>query len=685
MNQDSLGNTYEQETPQVLPQVTINDLPVEVLIGIFANLSPVEFKNLRLVCRKWNFVLSDRAVWAKAFGNRFGTGPTFASVTRSQMWLLEYFGRISATKKWAKAKATAQLYRLINNQYGIVDHIETDFIHDRFLMFAGVSGAVSYCTLSLGKNQVFIPDDPLFSRILAYDATWTYLCWGRTTGEIYLKNLATSTASGSNRLSLTKIRSVNTTSSESELPISIVKLNREPDKHKAKVDIVSMNTMGLVQFWSLLGKEISSLDLNDSAFFLDTNFKKYIVVVSSHFITLVDFNTHELLSKFEHGWTFSETPVAVNVDFGDLNVVICDETCVRVFHYADSSFSVLEGHVPTEMTIIDGTMQTSSAVRNKNIVGGDGLLYAITLSDGSVCVFNIRDAPSHLKFPVRILPFADSRSPTGIAQYTKVALNSSVVAIGALADWIHIYDAHSGEYLREGAKVSRKFTRNGVAPILKIEFGPNGACGIIVCGDVVQYFRFGEEAKPKKKPNAPLVADASSRREMHRHIQAQIDDYDSLQHSEFELERMADKYNGTRFDSEQEEWRVALALSASYANNEESLDELERVIELLQTDVSNVLEDAVDEDLKLALAISKQESFNVLNSGVESPEHVGSHSGANVSQSRANGQIQRNEQEHNRQEQSGYGDSEIQVGNSETYESDEEVLRRVLELLLIEH
>lgn len=668
LKQDSLGNTYEPELPLLLPQVTINDLPVEILIGIFANLSPVEFKTLRLVCQKWNHALSDKAVWTKAFHNRFGTGATFASVTRSQLWLLEYFGRISATKKWAKDKATSQLYRLVNNEYGMVDHIETDFVHDRFLMFARVSGAVSYCTLSLGKNQVFIPDDPMFSRILAYDATWSYLCWGRTTGEIYLKNLATSTASGTNRLSITRIRSTNA-AQEPELHIIIVKLNRELDKQHGKINIVSTNSMGLVQFWSLSGIEVASLDLDEPTFFLDTNFKKYVVVVTSELITVVDFQTQEVISNFEHGWTFLEAPIAVHVDFGDLNIVLCDDTRVRIFHFG-TVFSLLEGQVPPEVNIIDGTMQMSSVNRNNIIVGGDGLLYAITLSDGSVCVFNIRDAPSQLKFTNRIMPFSDARSPAGIAPYTKVALNSSVVAIGALADWIHIYDAHSGEYLREGTKVARKFTRNGVTPILKIEFGPHGACGVVVCGDVVHYFRFGEEPKPKKKPNAPSASDATTRREMHRHIQTQIDDYDSLRHSQLELERRADKYNGTRFDSEQEEWRVALALSASAAN-EEGQDELERVIALLQTDVSNVQEeDSMDEDLRLALALSEAESFGRETSEIESPATEGTSS-----------QLLRQNHGDAQSQQSGPG---FQSPNGVS-DTNEEILRRVLELLLIEH
>lgn len=677
MSQDALGNTYDHEPAILPPHVTINDFPVEILINIFSNLSPVEFGTLRLVCQKWNYALSDNAVWANAFSNRFQTGPVFASVTRSQMWLLEYFGRISATKRWAKLKATAQLYRLINNEYGMVDHIETDFIHDRFLMFAKVSGAVSYCTLSLGKHQVFIPDDPLFSRILAYDATWSYLCWGRSTGEIYLKNLATSTASGSNRLSITKLRDPQ----DSGVPISIVKLNRDSDKFKGKVDIVSVTATGLIEFWSLAGTRVAFLDLEDDVYFLDTDFRQLVVVVSRQNIAVVDFQTQQVTLKFEHGWDFAEVPVATHVDFDDRNVVICEDTEVRIFHFETSSFSVLQGVVPPDVQIIDGTIQKSSQPRNRHIVGGDGLLYAITLSDGSVCVINIRDAPSELKFSTRIMPFSDSRSPspTGVAQYTKVALNSSVIAIGALTDWIHIYDAHSGEYLREGSKLARKFTRNGVAPILKIEFGPVGACGVVVCGDVVQYFRFGEAVDVKKKPNTPYSTDSSSRRESQRHIKAQIDDYDSQEHIRREQERMADKYNGTNFESEQDELRMAMALSASCTNTEE---DLEKALALLQAETLRSAElqdeesDEMDEDLRMALALSEQESsvasFNYSGFASENdgPKEGSSRSQPAPSRNHNQGQI--------------HSHSQHDLENSAN-ESDDEVLRRVLELLLVEH
>lgn len=654
MNQDSLGNTYEQLLPQNVPQVSINDLPEEIIIDIFSNLSPVDFKVVRLVCKKWNLLLTDKSVWAKAFGNRLGTGSVFASVTRSQLWLLEYFGRCAELKRWAKAKATSQLYRLINNEYGLVDHVEADFVHDRILTFAKVSGAISYCALALGKKQVFIPDDFLYSLILAYDASWSYLCWGKTNGEIYVKNLATSTSAGSNRLSIKKIADAD----GSRSPIAAVKINREPDKFKAKVDVLSVTGDGIVQFWNLAGDLAFELDLEEKVYFLDSDFKRLVVVLSSENIIIIDFNTHEVITRFVHG--FEELPTAFDIDFPDNNIVMCDETNIRIFHFEGSNVTVLQGSSPPGTLIEEGTMQKSTLKRNRMLAGNDGLLYAITLTDGSVCVFNIRDAPPSLKFSTRIMQYETRDVP----MVTKVALTSSIIAIGSHPNWIHFYNADSGEYLREGPKLPRKLLREGLQPLLKIVLGPTGSCGVAVCGDVIQYFQFGEDVVAKKRPNAPQ-AESSSKREMKNRIKAQMDDYNVQENMRHEQELLADKYNGTQFESEQEELRMAMTLSASYANTEE---DLQRVLVSLRTDVSNLLEHDMDDDLRLALALSEQESAVASDrySQVESP---------------ASGVDSRRQSHGPSPELSRAGSGEIEGVNDD---DDDEILRRVLELLVVE-
>lgn len=656
--QDKLGNTVENDEVHMRSEVTINDLPVEIILNIFSNLEPVDLKDLRLVCQKWNHVVSDKRAWTSAFRNRLGTGKVFASVTRSNHWLPEYFGRVSATRKWKKAKGTAQLYQIFNSEFGTVGHVEADFVHDRLLVFDGTFGAVSLCTLTLGKNQVYIPDNRLFAHNLAYDVSWNYLCWGNEHGTIFLKNLATATSSAALILSTTQFGNCDS-------PLVFLRLNRDADKHRGKVDIVSVTQSGLMQFWTLGGTAKGSTEVfseGEEFISAEVDFNNMVVVVTLKSIVIVDFSTFQVTTQYDYR-NFCEVPLDVKVDFGDNNVVFCGSHAVHIIHFG-AEVLILVGHAPDQ--IIAATLQKISAPRNKDIAGGDGRLCAITLVDASVCVFNIRDVGNTFTFNTRITPFSDSRAPEVVAHLIKVAINSSVIAIGALADWIHFYDAHSGEYLREGTKVSRRLTRNGTLPILTLEFGPTDACGVVVSGDVVQYFRFGDVTGTRKKPNAPAGSDLLSRREMHRHIRAQMDEYDAQEHVRRERERMFDKYNGTNYDSEMEELRMAMALSESYTD-----PDLERAILLLKE--PSVAED-MDPDLQRALALSEQET--TLDGSGSSKMREWELLSATASQSFEHGQTLQDS---------------TTLGNTNTdkettgYDSDEEMLRRVLELLLVDH
>lgn len=617
---DSLGNTNDA-APSTASEssVSINDLPSETLLDIFSYLSPIELKDLRLVCRRWNEVASDKASWIRAFRNRFGTGLVFASVTGSEKWIPEYFGRVGTLKKWAKAKASSKLYLLVNSDFAQLDRVQADFLHDRLMTYCLYSGTVAMCTLSLGKNQVFIPESLFFSRFTAFDANWNYLCVGKDSGEIYLRNLMTATATASSRLSVT------TVCEQTGRRVMAVKINEDFDKHKEKPDLLTADIHGDILFWSLAGALVDRVSLEENVFWIDSDFKTCVVAVSPIGIYVLDFATRKIRCSFAHGFELHEPPVSIDVDFGDDNVVMCDDHTVRVFHYGDAAGATLlvrEGVPPAGETIVDGTLQQQAVPlrrRNDDVAGGDGRLYGLCYSDGSVGIFNLRETSSDIVLSTRVMPFTDDRSHNAILRYTKIALNSAVVAIGASPNWIHIYDAHSGEYLRECLKVSKKLTRDGVPPILKIEFSPNQQAGVVVSGDIVQYFKFGEgPLQQKKKPNTPQGNEAATKRQRHRHIRAQMDEYDLHEHQRKSEDLIADKYNGTAFDSEQEELRVAMALSASSAPR--------------------------DEEFEQALAISQQEAEG---------ERL-----ADALDSRSTGSLSMD---------------------------DDEVLRRVMELLLMEH
>ncbi|RKP32436.1 hypothetical protein METBISCDRAFT_25673 [Metschnikowia bicuspidata] len=554
----------------------INDLPAEVLLNVFCRLSPVDLRDVLLVCRRWNSVVLDKAAWSRAFDNRFRTGDVFASVTGSRLWVREYFGRVALLRVWAKAKSVARLYMLINGEYGLMDRVSTDFLHDRLLKFSHAHGTVSLCTLTLGKNQMYIPENHQFASTLAFDVNWNYLCVGTTHGEVYLKNLIIAVSSDFNRLSLTRL------AAGSE-PVVGLKINPQCDRHREWPDVVLVTQSGNVQFVTLGGKRVAQLHLHLSPFLVDTDFATSVVVVTDTNVFVIDFASKLVVHSFPHGWVLDAAPAACSVDLFGLDVVLGHETEFKVFHILGDAHTVAEGRLSLGTTILDGTLQDSDRPRDKEVAGGDGRLYALTLSDGSVGVFELRQARSPIAFKTWIMPFADDRTPQNIHVYTKVALNSSVIAIGALADWIHFYDAHSGHYLREGAKVSRKLTRNGMVPILYIRFAPDSASGVVVSGNVVQYFRYGDEALELRRRNAPQALDMSNKRAIKEHIKTQLEEYDELEQSRLDAEIRVDKFNGTAFDSEQEELRVALALSASTMDAQD--EELERALALLREEV----------------------------------------------------------------------------------------------------
>lgn len=607
MLQDAFGNTIEHDVPATQDSYAhINDLPTEVLIHIFCNLSPTDLKELRLVCHKWNYAVLDKTTWIKAFDNRFNTGNVFASVTRSLLWLLEYFGRVALTKKWAKGRAFSNLYQLVNDRFS---HHYIDFQHDRLLAFSRLSGSVSLCSLSLGKNQVFMPESNIVSGITAYDTNYNYLVVANDDGSIYLKNLLNAKSSGSTLLSMKKLHA-------GPIQIAGLKLNPAMDRNKEKPDIVGVTCTGTLMWWNMENQLVHKIETERNVLKLDTDFKTLVIVVTAEFVFVVDFCTSAIINSFEHGLEFESLEPIFASDFNDNNIVLATPSQMKVFHLNSTSYAVLQTKAPEGVSIIDGTIQACHMARNVTLAGGDGLLFAATFSDGSVGVYNIRELNGTIPMKCRIMQFEDNRTPQGIAQYTKVALNSTVIAIGALPDWVHFYDAHSGRYLREGSKVRRILTRNGTEPVLQIQLNSDDASGVVVSGDLVQFFRFGDVAFDKKRPNAPLAPDTNSRRAMAQHIKSEIAEYDELEQSKMQREILADKYNGTEFDNEQEELRIALALSASVEDSAHDSDaELRAALEALARDCQAPdLEDS--DDLVAAIKLSQMDAEGeVLSSG----------------------------------------------------------------------
>lgn len=594
---DGLGNTIDDTATagglgDETSTRTINELPYELLIKIFSNLDPIQLTSLRLVCRHWNQAVQDGETWSKSFTMKFGTGRVFPSVTWSRFWMIEYFNRMKIYKKWNKGVGVHRIYQLINNEYGFVDKILTNFDTDKLLTFSKFNGNISISNLQNGKSQTFIPGNYNFTQISAYLMNWSYLVVGRHSGELYLKNLITSTSSSATRLSLIKLVGEDEASS----PVLSTVMNSYVDKHKERCDIIS-TTSNEMRFWNLSGKNLVNIKLVDAVFRVKSDFRKLVVGVSSDSIYIMDFRTQEILQRIDHGLSIplsEANNLFVDVDFGDCSVVLSYYSVIKVYDF--EGLKVRELPLPEGVVVEKSVMQTipeHRGHRDESIVGFDGVFMASVLSNDTVIVWNVRDEFLKVEIQCVIDPVFNKYSPViseDMPRITAVALNSSVIVVGGYNGFCNVYNVFTGDYIKEcSIKYPKKYTHmyTNVLPITDIQLNsdPKSTGGVIVVADVVQYFQFGENDTKTTAPGATTtkkklnMGPLSSNNHL-QHIKDQMEDYDIEEDTRRRKELLVDKYNGTKFEDEDEEMWIALAMSESYKPSTTDDESLRLAIEL---------------------------------------------------------------------------------------------------------
>lgn len=601
---DVLGNTIGHEPPptEASNLVTINDLPSEILIQVFSNLDPIQLSTIRLVCRHWNHAVLDKSTWIKSFGLKFGTRLAFPSASNSRLWILEYLFRLKMYKKWKKATATHKNYQLLNNEYGLVDYALTNFAQDKLMTFGRISGDISMCNLSNGKMQTFIPGNHLLTQITGYALNWNYLLVGKLNGEIYLKNLITSTSSGSSRSSILKFED---DADSQDDAVTDCCLNYPFDKRKENIDCVSTTIKGNVKCWNLNGKMIKKITLQEPIVNVASDFRNFVIAQGQEKVHIIDMKTFEVVSV-DFGMAIEEyDKCSMDVDHGDLNVVISYNSQIKVVNFKDiKNIRLKEVLIPDSVNIIASKLQTAppNKLRNRDpeIAGSDGLMYANILDDDTVIVWNIRDPASQIIPQCTITPIFNKHHPTiplDRTYTTSIALNSSVIAIGGYNGFTNLYNIFTGDFIREcSIKFPKRLSHmyQHMIPIKDIQLNddPSSCNGIIICGDTIQYFQFGD---PKQQAAVTtkkrLNVGHSNKQVVHQNIKDEIDDYEDLQESKRQRELLFAKYNGDNFDDNDDELSMAIALSESFQN----------------VDATNP-EGITDEDAQLRLAIELSKS-----------------------------------------------------------------------------
>lgn len=567
---------------------TINELPYELLIQVFLNLDPSQLTSLRLVCRHWNLAIQDDETWLKLFASRFGTPRVFPSVSGLRLWTSEYFQRVQTYKKWRKGTGQVTFYSHLNNEFGYVDHVAADFAAHRLLTYSRLNGNVVTCNMSTGRDQTFVPGNHLLTSTSAHAVSWLYLVAGTPGGELYLKNLLTSTSSGTGRSSLMKLVAVGGGDA-----IIGVALNPHPQKNRNWPDVVAANLSGRIRTWTIAGDPVVETNV-ELPLEIRSDFRRLVVVVGPKVVTILNHVSLEVEAEIEHELDVDISDAAslhVDVDFGDTNVVISWYNHIFVYNWVHQR--TRRAQLPARVTY--SRMQTAEArSRVPYACGGDGLLYANVLSNDTVIVWNLRDSAKEITYTSITTDFGKwaPELPENYPKITCVALNSSVILIGGYNAMTNLHNVFTGELLKEcSAKFPSKFNQmySRLFPVTDILISPDQRAtnGVIVCGEAVQHFQYGEISKPKKKLGAKQLL---SKQVLYQQMKDQIDDYDIEEDAHKKKLELMGRYNGDEYDDEDEELRIAMALSQSVNPDQE----LEKAIALSRTDSEEELQKAIE-------------------------------------------------------------------------------------------
>ncbi|KAK6198816.1 F-box ubiquitin ligase [Scheffersomyces amazonensis] len=637
---DQLGNTVVSglKKPVILRNlVHVNDLPNEVLVTIFSNLDPIQLNKVRLVCKRWDFVMNDKQTWTNSFSLKFHTPRIFPSLSNSSNWITEYFTRLHYLKKWKKGIALHNSYQLYDSEYRSDDSYLTNFQVNnrlgRLMVFSKRFGNITSCTLKNGKAQSFIPGGITTAfEIVSHCLNPDYLLLGKMNGQVVYKNL--STANPYSTSSSTKL--IRPEINEDSSPIMCIISNPGASAKYKHMDIISGSYRGSLEIRSLQGHLFKSFTLtNEIILNIASDFKKWVIINTNTHIHIIDLINLTIVKSFELGitielgdttsfsyyQTINESKNSLDVDFGDFNIVVCHVNTIKTYNFRDLN-NILQRSLQLDnsKTIRRSTMQgvlpnRSGSSRNNNIVGSDGLLFANLLSDDSIIIWNIRSGNnegSDIVPMTTIYPelnhgksyhsLQHTLNVLNLPQITSISLNGLFIAVGGYSGVCRLYDVYTGLFVRDlTVKFPKTFRHmyEQVIPVSQIILNEDidQANGIVVSGDSMQYFQFGEASltslnqNPKKSKRSQVNSKSLDTKNK---IREQEEEYYSDIHSQNESRKLFEKFNGEEYNAEVEnddDISLAIALSESYHDS--------------KVNSRANSQNQEDEDLQLALELSR--------------------------------------------------------------------------------
>ncbi|KAI3656656.1 hypothetical protein MP638_003444 [Amoeboaphelidium occidentale] len=148
--------------------VKFSDLPVEIVVHIFAFLEPKSLNLCIQVCKIWLKIIKDDSCWRAAYG-RLWPRPPFHRI--STTWRAEYTLRVNLANMFLKSTGGFKQHNSnfsiqFQPRIGTVHKLLVNFDHDKILCASLESGSAVFCDSKTGKvskEQILLKDENVLS------------------------------------------------------------------------------------------------------------------------------------------------------------------------------------------------------------------------------------------------------------------------------------------------------------------------------------------------------------------------------------------------------------------------------------------------------------------------------------------------------------------------------------------
>ncbi|GMM31387.1 hypothetical protein DAMA08_041320 [Martiniozyma asiatica (nom. inval.)] len=369
--------------------------------------------------------------------------------------------------------------------------------------------------------------------------------------------------------------------------------------------------------------------------------------------SVVIWNDHELLI-YNYKEKLLDESLYIQEKIADINITHDDPHSFHEHQHLDA-----RRYTPPAETIISNITLEDNGKRftqfSPHIIGGDPLMCAITLTNGIIEIINVRESEWTIPVVRSIIPhflgehdgsrvqvvIVDDR----VSKVASVVLNSAVILVSNHLGKIEVWDVMTGAYLRTALdKLSNSkltqlehFIREQGSNVIKIN--EREKRGVLVIGPYVEYFCFGEDEfiteDDKKFRGRGKVKGGKASSDL---VKRKLDDFNFEKQldEQFEQERVRriGEFNGEPIiNDDDEEMAMALAMSMSIkestsqvdlTGDQNELDENEQIriaLEMSANEIDHLkhsVGDSMDDDLRLALELSKRENYATWNYEEES-------------------------------------------------------------------